>query len=103
MAAPRRWPPLKREPLGLPIGYQFGCPGAKAVTQPYPRPCSALLTCIGFRPDKDLKLLQDAELQALRDHFRRSEHAFDLRKRGAKGTRTPGLLHAMQLKRLPGL
>ena len=29
--------------------------------------------------------------------FSRSPHGSDLRKRGAKGTRTPGLLHAMNL------
>src|SRR5215471_11395652 len=35
-------------------------------------------------------------MQALRYQISRSQHAIDLRKRGAKGTRTPGLLHAMQ-------
>src|SRR5215467_4016593 len=35
-------------------------------------------------------------MQALRYQISRSQHAIDLRKSGAKGTRTPGLLHAMQ-------
>ena len=31
----------------------FGCPRAETVTQPFPGPCNTLLTCVGFRPDKD--------------------------------------------------
>jgi hypothetical protein len=50
-----------------------------------------------------LSLLQLAVLQAFKDHFRRSQLAFDMRKRGAKGTRTPRLLHAMQQEQRPGL
>ena len=39
---------------------------------------------------------QLTELHALKAYFGRSRQALDLGKRGAKGTRTPGLLHAMQ-------
>ena len=41
-----------------------------------------------------------AGLQALEDDFSRSQHAVDLRKYGAKGIRTPDLLHAMQVGQL---
>jgi hypothetical protein len=34
-------------------------------------------------------------LQALKGCFSKSQHAFDLQKRGAKGSRTPDLLHAI--------
>ena len=47
--------------------------------------------------------MQLAGLQALKDQFGRSQQALDLRKCGAKGTRTPGLLHAMQQEQRSGL
>jgi hypothetical protein len=34
-------------------------------------------------------------MQAVKDQNQRSQHAFDLRKRGAKEIRTPDLLHAI--------
>ena len=60
---------------------------------------STPLTCIDFSLDQERKLRLLARLQALRSDFPRSEHAVDLGKCGAEGIRTPGLLHAMQLKR----
>ena len=38
----------------------------------------------------------DQAMQAVKDQNQRSQHAFELRKRGAKEIRTPDLLHAMQ-------
>jgi hypothetical protein len=35
-------------------------------------------------------------MQEVKDHFSRSQHASELGKRGAKGIRTPDLLHAMR-------
>jgi hypothetical protein len=66
-----------------------------AVAQPRRPRCNTLLTCVGFRPTTGSSFWQIAGLQALKDHFRSSEYALDLGKRGAKGTRTPGLLHAI--------
>jgi hypothetical protein len=55
----KRSPQLRLEPLGSPNGYQFGCPSAKAVTQPHSPPYGILLTCTGFKPHEELKLLAD--------------------------------------------
>jgi hypothetical protein len=38
------------------------------------------------------------EMQEVKDRFSRSQHASDLRKCGAKGIRTPDLLHAIQAR-----
>jgi hypothetical protein len=65
---------------------------ATAVSPQY----SIALTCIGFSRGKIIGNGRLARLQALKSNFRRSQHALDLGKRGAKGIRTPGLLHAMQ-------
>jgi len=65
-----------------------------------PRPRGRLLTCIGFSSAKGLKFVQLAGLQALKAYLPRSQHTVDLGKCGAKGTRTPGLLHAMQVGQL---
>src|SRR6266516_3208383 len=51
-AAPKRSRPFGNEPLGLPVGYRFGCPRPQPVTRPRPRPCSALLARIVFRADR---------------------------------------------------
>ena len=37
-------------------------------------------------------------MQEVKDHFSRSQQASELGKRGAKGIRTPDLLHAMQTR-----
>jgi hypothetical protein len=60
---------------------------------------STLLTNIDFRLARTLSLWVLAGAQAPKGHHRRSEHAFDLQKCGAKGIRTPDLLHAMQVSR----
>jgi hypothetical protein len=41
-------------------------------------------------------------MQGVKDHFSRSQHAPELRKRGAKGIRTPDLLHAIQARAVAG-
>ena len=79
-----------------PIGFQFGCPRSKAVAEPAQRAVHYLLTCAGFRVATGRSFWQVARLQALQSDIRRSKQAFDLGKRGAKGIRTPDLLHAMQ-------
>jgi hypothetical protein len=40
----------------------------------------------------------DQAMQAVKDQNQRSQHAFELRKRGAKEIRTPDLLHAIQIQ-----
>jgi hypothetical protein len=93
-ATPKRWPP-GQEPVELPIGCQFGCPRPMGAAQSCLR-CPAPLTCIGFSPAESLSSGLLVGLQALKRAFPRSQHAFELRKCGAKGIRTPDLLHAMQ-------
>src|SRR4029077_11194423 len=56
---------------------------------------NTLLTCIDFSRSKSLGHRRLARLQALKGNFRRSQQALDLGKCGAKGIRTPGLLHAI--------
>ena len=68
-----------------------------------PQPYNRLLNCIGFQLNKVPKRLLLAGLQALKDNFRRSRLALNLRKCGAKGSRTPDLLHAMQQEQRSGL
>ena len=63
---------------------------------PRSAPYNTLLTCVGFRVATGRSFWQVARLQALQSDIRRSKQAFDLGKRGAKGIRTPDLLHAMQ-------
>jgi hypothetical protein len=63
---------------------------------------STLLTCIDSSSGKIVSYCRLAGLQALKGNFRRSQQALDLGKRGAKGIRTPGLLHAMQQEQRSG-
>jgi hypothetical protein len=44
----------------------------------------------------------DQAMQAVKDQNQRSQHAFELRKRGAKEIRTPDLLHAIQIRPIAG-
>jgi hypothetical protein len=100
-AAPKRSPPLRQEP---PITGWLSVWPSKSERDDTAvfRLDSTLLTCTGYRQNKDVRFRQVAGLQALKAHFRRSQHAFELRKRGAKGTRTPGLLHAIQTRTVAG-
>ncbi len=48
------------------------------------------------RREHAARLLQAPDMQEVKDHFARSQYGHDLRKqRGAKGIRTPDLLHAI--------
>ena len=66
---PKRSLPDGPEPLGSPNGCRFGCPKAEIGDAAVSSAVRTLLTCTGFMPHKQLKFLQIARLQALRDHF----------------------------------
>jgi hypothetical protein len=62
-----------------------------------------ILTCIDVSRGEIVNYGRLVGLQALKGNFRSSEHSFDLGERGAKGSRTPDLLHAVQQEQRSGL
>jgi hypothetical protein len=85
------------QPAGCPVGFQLRpAAGSHVRSAPHSR-----LTCenVGACHLADVRSL--ATSQAVKDQIRRPQRASELRKRGAKGTRTPGLLHAMKATQSP--
>jgi len=66
---PERSLPDGPEPLGSLNGCRFGCPKAEIGDAAVSSAVCTLLTCTGFKPHKELQVLQIARLQALRAHF----------------------------------